>query len=168
MCASLLGATQSGNACLISTFSSKNVLIYKRARKYAQCLCSAASAVPYTLHVCMSVCACVSATVFYVARETRQPDFQLLCERRLFNEFIACWDSVTHTPRIRRRQASRQGHATTTLAILKPPRVDRLLLYVHANYSSLLMPLQIECCPSPSPTVPPLTRLLVPLADSLP
>lgn len=66
------------------------------------------------------------------------------------------------------RQASRQGHATTTLTILKPPRVDRLLLYVHANYSSLLMPLQIECCPSPSPTVPPLTRLLVPLADSLP
>lgn len=41
------------------------------------------------------------------------------------------------------RQASRQGHATTTLTILKPPRVDRLLLYVHANYSSLLMPLQI-------------------------
>lgn len=121
--------------------------------------------IPYT---CVSVCACVSATVFYVARETRQPDFQLLCERRLFNEFIACWDSVTHTPRIRRRQASRQGHATTTLAILKPPRVDRLLLYVHANYSSLLMPLQIECCPSPSPTVPRLTHLLAPLADSLP
>lgn len=60
-------------------------------------------------HVSVCVCACVSATVFYVARETRQPDFQLLCERRLFNEFIACWDSVTHTPRIRRRQAARQA-----------------------------------------------------------
>lgn len=69
---SLLGATQSGNACLISTFSSKNVLIYKRARKYAMpFLC-----VPL-LQQSRWECACVCAStlVFYVARETCQPDF---------------------------------------------------------------------------------------------
>lgn len=32
-----MGATQSGNVCLISTFSSKNVLIYKRVRFAARC-----------------------------------------------------------------------------------------------------------------------------------
>lgn len=52
--------------------------------------------------VCLCVCLCVCVRVCKHSGILRCPRdmsarFQLLCE--LFNEFIACWDSVTHTPR---------------------------------------------------------------------